>query len=266
MRVLHPSLVFPGDHPCRPATLLLSACAFRPLLSGVQVRPETISPNADGQDDVTLVEYSIGRTANVSIYFVDAQGERHYFRNGERRSRGDYKVYWGGVTNQIRGAAGRGRADARREPGAARRRLYVGRRSGRRAGPLGRGGGQDHPLRRRLRPARDSQLHRGAAGLHAQPGRHPRPCFDLLLPDERRRARRRLPQAGSAATREQNCCAIPSPRTRRSRCRRRARRAITATTTTAASTSLPSRRPTATTPSTPTRRTRSATTSSFRRR
>ena len=80
--------------------LLLSACAFRPLLSGVQVRPETISPNADGQDDVTLVEYSVGRTADVSIYFEDAQGVRRYFRNGERRSRGDYKVYWSGVTNQ----------------------------------------------------------------------------------------------------------------------------------------------------------------------
>src|SRR5512133_1458502 len=80
--------------------LLLSACAFRPLLSGVQVRPDTISPNADGQDDVTLVEYSVGRTADVSIYFEDAQGVRRYFRNGERRSRGDYKVYWSGVTNQ----------------------------------------------------------------------------------------------------------------------------------------------------------------------
>jgi hypothetical protein len=79
---------------------LLSACAFRPLLSGAQVRPDAISPNADGQDDVTLIEYTIGRAANVSIYFEDAQGKRYYFRNGERRSRGDYGVYWGGVTNE----------------------------------------------------------------------------------------------------------------------------------------------------------------------
>jgi hypothetical protein len=80
--------------------LLLGACAFRPLLSGVQIRPDVISPNADGQDDVTLIQYSIARPADVSIYFEDAQGKRQYFRKGERRSRGDYKVYWGGVTNQ----------------------------------------------------------------------------------------------------------------------------------------------------------------------
>jgi hypothetical protein len=76
----------------------LSACALGPLLSDVSVRPEAISPNADGQDDVTLMRYAIGRTAHVSIYFVDAQGARYYFRNGERRSRGDYQVYWSGVT------------------------------------------------------------------------------------------------------------------------------------------------------------------------
>jgi hypothetical protein len=79
---------------------LLSACAFRPLLSGAQVRPDVISPNADGQDDVTLIEYTVGRAADVSVYFEDAQGKRYYFRNGERRSRGDYGVYWGGVTNE----------------------------------------------------------------------------------------------------------------------------------------------------------------------
>jgi hypothetical protein len=80
------------------ATLLLGACAFRPLLSGVNVQPSLISPNGDGADDVTLIQYSIARPANVSIYFVDAAGKRHYFRNNERRSRGDYKVYWSGVT------------------------------------------------------------------------------------------------------------------------------------------------------------------------
>jgi hypothetical protein len=41
----------------------------------------------------------IGQPANISIYFVDASGKRHYFRKNERRSRGDYKVYWNGGTN-----------------------------------------------------------------------------------------------------------------------------------------------------------------------
>lgn len=81
------------------ATLLLSACVFRPLLSDVRVRPDVISPNADGSDDVTLIEYTIDQPANVSIYFVDAAGQRHYFRQDEPRSRGEYKVYWGGTTN-----------------------------------------------------------------------------------------------------------------------------------------------------------------------
>ena len=76
----------------------LSACAFRPLLSDVSVQPEAISPNADGQDDVTLMRYAIGRTAHVSIYVIDAQGNRYYFRDGERRSPGEYQVYWSGVT------------------------------------------------------------------------------------------------------------------------------------------------------------------------
>jgi len=76
----------------------LTSCSLRPLLSGVSVQPENISPNADGQDDVTLVRYTIGRTSHVSIYVIDAQGARYYFRNGERRSRGDYQVYWSGVT------------------------------------------------------------------------------------------------------------------------------------------------------------------------
>ncbi len=81
------------------ATLVLGACAFRPLLSGASVRPTVISPNADGKDDVTLLQYAIGRTANVSVYFVDSSGNRHYFRKNERRSRGEYKVYWSGVSN-----------------------------------------------------------------------------------------------------------------------------------------------------------------------
>jgi hypothetical protein len=92
------------------AALGLSACALSPLLSDVSVRPEAISPNADGQDDVTLIRYTIGRTANVSIYFVDSQGVQHFFRNGERRSRGTYQVYWSGVTidpevRQVEGGA-----------------------------------------------------------------------------------------------------------------------------------------------------------------
>ena len=52
--------------------LLLPACAaVRPLLSGVSVRPDVITPNADGVDDVARIAYSLGRSADLSIYVVD---------------------------------------------------------------------------------------------------------------------------------------------------------------------------------------------------
>jgi hypothetical protein len=77
----------------------LGGCTFSPLLSDVTVAPNAVSPNADGKDDVTLINYRIGRSAQVSIYLVDQAGNRHYFRDAERRSPGKYNVYWGGVIN-----------------------------------------------------------------------------------------------------------------------------------------------------------------------
>ena len=77
----------------------IGGCTFSPLLSDVTVAPNAISPNADGKDDVTLINYRIGRPAQVSIYLVDQAGNRHYFRDAERRSPGKYNVYWGGVIN-----------------------------------------------------------------------------------------------------------------------------------------------------------------------
>ena len=82
------------------AVCLLGGCAFRPMLSGAQVLPATISPNADGTDDVADVTYQVGRPANVSIYFVDSNGQRYYFRKNQPRSPGKYDVYWGGVINE----------------------------------------------------------------------------------------------------------------------------------------------------------------------
>jgi hypothetical protein len=79
--------------------VLLVACAAGPLLSGVSVAPQTISPNADGLTDVTRIRYQLNRSADLSIYLVDGQGQRHYFRDGRRRSAGDYQVDFGGVVN-----------------------------------------------------------------------------------------------------------------------------------------------------------------------
>ena len=80
--------------------LLLGGCHLRPLLADVSVYPEAISPNADGTDDATNIEYSLSRNASLSIYLQNEQGESFYFRQNQRRSAGDYRVQWGGVINE----------------------------------------------------------------------------------------------------------------------------------------------------------------------
>ena len=87
-----------------PALLALwvvsAGCSLRPLLYEVSVEPTAISPNADGAVDATNIRYRLGRSANVSIYFEDEAGHRHYFRRDQLRSPGEYGVAWGGVINQ----------------------------------------------------------------------------------------------------------------------------------------------------------------------
>jgi hypothetical protein len=74
--------------------------AMGPLLYDVVVTPDAISPNADGVQDVTEIQYSLRRAAAVSIYFENAEGERFYFRQERRRSPGDYSVFWGGAVEE----------------------------------------------------------------------------------------------------------------------------------------------------------------------
>ena len=81
-------------------SLGLSGCHLRPLLYDVSVSPDAISPNADGADDATNIEYELSRNATVSIYFENAAGERFYFRQDRPRSAGEYRVQWGGTINQ----------------------------------------------------------------------------------------------------------------------------------------------------------------------
>ena len=89
---------------CVLALLLLSlglgGCHLRPLLYDVTISPDVISPNADGADDATNIEYKLTRNAEISIYFENAAGERFYFRQARPRSAGKYRVQWGGTVNQ----------------------------------------------------------------------------------------------------------------------------------------------------------------------
>jgi hypothetical protein len=81
------------------ALVALSACSSRPILSDVDVSPSSITPNADRSQDVTRISYRLTASADLSIYLVDAQGTRHYFRKEQRRSVGRYGVDFGGVVD-----------------------------------------------------------------------------------------------------------------------------------------------------------------------
>lgn len=59
----------------------------------------TISPNADGVDDVAVFSYSIARNANVTLVFTHENGQRYVFRENQARARGDYNVAFSGVVD-----------------------------------------------------------------------------------------------------------------------------------------------------------------------
>jgi hypothetical protein len=77
--------------------VLLGGCGPRSLLEDVAIRPEVISPNADGQDDIAEIKYTLTRQSQITIYLQDAEGNRHYFRQDKRRSKGERTAYFGGV-------------------------------------------------------------------------------------------------------------------------------------------------------------------------
>jgi hypothetical protein len=78
--------------------ILSTACAGgSPLVYDVEVQPSVISPNADGVDDVARIGYRISRSCQVYVYFVDDEGQRYYFREGNSRSAGEYEALFGGA-------------------------------------------------------------------------------------------------------------------------------------------------------------------------
>ena len=81
---------------------LLTGCGPRPLLSEVSFSADRITPNADHDSDVLIITYNLERSAVVSIYFDDAQGNRYYFRDHVRHPpsvEGPYHVYFAGVVD-----------------------------------------------------------------------------------------------------------------------------------------------------------------------
>ncbi|MBN1922794.1 MAG: hypothetical protein JW892_16210 [Anaerolineae bacterium] len=78
---------------------LLTACGQKPLLENVTISPSTISPNADGLDDVARISFMLNRSAKISIVFTDALGQEYIFRPPTPLGRNEdpYAVLFPGV-------------------------------------------------------------------------------------------------------------------------------------------------------------------------
>jgi hypothetical protein len=82
----------------------LTACQETPLLEEATVMPTTISPNADGREDIASISFKLNRNANVAIYFYDEAGRRYVFRPPTRLSLNEkpYTVLFPGVVEGFR--------------------------------------------------------------------------------------------------------------------------------------------------------------------
>lgn len=69
----------------------------QPLLVQAGFAHESISPNADGVQDITVFSYEISENAAVSLLFEREDGLEFAFRDAERRGAGEYNVQFSGI-------------------------------------------------------------------------------------------------------------------------------------------------------------------------
>ncbi len=82
--------------------LILAGCGPKPLLSEVSFSADLITPNADHDADVLAITYNLSRSAEVSIYFEDGNGNRTFFRDHVHHGPSveePYQVYFAGVVD-----------------------------------------------------------------------------------------------------------------------------------------------------------------------
>jgi len=82
--------------------LLLGAMALQPplpLIVTAGFDDARITPNADGENDLTTFRYTLARAATITLDFTDAEGNRFVFREGQARVPGDYSVLFGGIVD-----------------------------------------------------------------------------------------------------------------------------------------------------------------------
>ena len=80
------------------ALAVATGCAGRaPVLSGVAVAPDGITPDGDGAADVARLTYSVGQPARVTIVLRGSDHREHVFRAARPRQPGSYEALFGGV-------------------------------------------------------------------------------------------------------------------------------------------------------------------------
>ncbi len=79
------------------ASLALSPSG--PVLASGSFSQRTLSPNADGLDDITPITYRLRRPASVSIYFIAADGTRYNFRTDNPRDSGEHTLLFSGIVD-----------------------------------------------------------------------------------------------------------------------------------------------------------------------
>ncbi len=70
-----------------------------PLIIQAGFSLETITPNADGEADVTEFSYTLSRNARISLVFEGDSGTSYVFRDNEPRTAGEKKVLFSGVVD-----------------------------------------------------------------------------------------------------------------------------------------------------------------------
>jgi hypothetical protein len=70
-----------------------------PLIVSADFEAPLITPNADGDADLTTFSYTLSRNAVVSLTLSDSEGMTFTFRDQERRVADDYRVLFSGVVD-----------------------------------------------------------------------------------------------------------------------------------------------------------------------
>ncbi len=69
----------------------------RPLILEAAFSADSITPNADGQNDVAILRYALARDARVRITLTDSNGRTYTFRDAQATPQGDYSVAFSGI-------------------------------------------------------------------------------------------------------------------------------------------------------------------------